>query len=347
MPQQTIVVKENTVLIVPEPSSIRVIDTGPMGPSGLVGPTGPSGAQGTPGATGPMGPSGLVGPTGPQPDLSSATPAALGTADAGAGTTASCSDHVHPMPSASDVGGVPVSLIDAAGDLIVGTADNTVGRMATTTFGRARLADADAAAARAAIELGSAATASFANGPKRYAFVGYEMPGVTHGEVNTVSPVAAGTVYWEPWHVLSPMPIDGLAVEVVTGIATATARIALYMADSNGNPTGMVLGQTGLLATATSATFVVDSITEQTLAPGSYVAGLVCSHAVTFSALRAAPLTGVRRTNLVGGNRFQIAAKTSSASSYLAGFPTNPVAPSTNNVSSAQYEFRVMARRQT
>lgn len=66
MPQQTIVVKENTVLVVPEPSSIRVIDTGPMGPSGLVGPTGPSGTQGTPGATGPTGPQGIQGPTGPE-----------------------------------------------------------------------------------------------------------------------------------------------------------------------------------------------------------------------------------------------------------------------------------------
>lgn len=63
---QRIVVNENTVLVVPEPSSIRVIDTGPMGPSGLVGPTGPSGAQGTPGVTGPTGPQGIPGSSGPQ-----------------------------------------------------------------------------------------------------------------------------------------------------------------------------------------------------------------------------------------------------------------------------------------
>src|SRR5574343_531159 len=48
-------------------------------------------------------------------------------------------------------GAVPATIIDAAGDLIVGTGDNTVDRMATTAFGLARLADADAAAARAAL----------------------------------------------------------------------------------------------------------------------------------------------------------------------------------------------------
>ena len=68
MPQQTIVVtsdpstqrivvNENKVLVVPGPNSVRVVDTGPMGPSG---------AQGTPGATGPTGPQGIQGPVGPQ-----------------------------------------------------------------------------------------------------------------------------------------------------------------------------------------------------------------------------------------------------------------------------------------
>ena len=40
------------------------------------------------------------------PQLSSATPAALGTASAGSATSSSKADHVHPMPSAADVGAV-------------------------------------------------------------------------------------------------------------------------------------------------------------------------------------------------------------------------------------------------
>ena len=61
---QRIVVNENKVLVVPEPSSIRIIDTGPMGPSGLVGPSGPQGSQGPQGIQGPPGSDGATGPAG-------------------------------------------------------------------------------------------------------------------------------------------------------------------------------------------------------------------------------------------------------------------------------------------
>ena len=67
--------------------------------------------------------------------LSSTTPAALGVAAVGNGTTAARDNHVHAMPSASDVGAIANALIDAAGDLIVGSADNTVGRLALGTNG--------------------------------------------------------------------------------------------------------------------------------------------------------------------------------------------------------------------
>ena len=62
--------------------------------------------------------------------LSSATPQALGVAAAGTSGDASRADHVHAMPSASSVGAVANSTVDAAGDLLVGSADNTVGRLA-------------------------------------------------------------------------------------------------------------------------------------------------------------------------------------------------------------------------
>lgn len=74
-------------------------------------------------------------------DLSSSNGAALGTAAPGVATTIARADHVHPMPSASDVGGVPVSLIDAAGDLIVGTAADTVGRVALGAAGTVLTSD--------------------------------------------------------------------------------------------------------------------------------------------------------------------------------------------------------------
>jgi len=52
--------------------------------------------------------------------LSTSTPAALGTATAGTATSSVArSDHVHAMPSASDVGAVANSLVTTKGDLIV------------------------------------------------------------------------------------------------------------------------------------------------------------------------------------------------------------------------------------
>ena len=45
--------------------------------------------------------------------LASTNPAALGVAAPGNGTTAARDNHVHPMPSASDVGGIASSLIGA------------------------------------------------------------------------------------------------------------------------------------------------------------------------------------------------------------------------------------------
>jgi hypothetical protein len=68
-------------------------------------------------------------------DFSDATPLALGTAAAGTAIELARGDHRHAMPSAADVGAVANALVDAAGDLIVGSADNTVGRLALGTNG--------------------------------------------------------------------------------------------------------------------------------------------------------------------------------------------------------------------
>jgi hypothetical protein len=68
-------------------------------------------------------------------DFSDATPLALGTATAGTAIELARGDHRHAMPSADDVGAVGKALVDAAGDLIVGSADNTVGRLALGTNG--------------------------------------------------------------------------------------------------------------------------------------------------------------------------------------------------------------------
>ena len=89
-------------------------DTGLRGPQGEVGPQGIQGEvgpQGPKGDTGPQGPQGEVGPQGPKgdtPPLSNIAPSSLGTASPGTATNASREDHVHPMPTANDIGALPV-----------------------------------------------------------------------------------------------------------------------------------------------------------------------------------------------------------------------------------------------
>ena len=82
---------------------------GPAGATGATGATGAAGANGAAGAAGSVGPEGPQGPTGPAgttdynalsnkptiPAASTTTPAALGTAAVGTGTTFARADHVH------------------------------------------------------------------------------------------------------------------------------------------------------------------------------------------------------------------------------------------------------------
>ena len=82
-------------------------EKGEVGPQGPQGETGPQGIQGEVGPQGPQGIQGEVGPQGPQgdqPPLSTNAPLALGVASSGSSTIASREDHIHPMPTAADIG---------------------------------------------------------------------------------------------------------------------------------------------------------------------------------------------------------------------------------------------------
>jgi hypothetical protein len=135
-----------------------VAHPGPPGPTGPAGPTGPIGPQGQTGPEGPQGPIGLQGPegpegpTGPQGETGPTGPTgatgAAGTTDYNAldnkptlgnsssrnvGTTAGT---VAAGDDSRIVGAVQSSLIDAAGDLIIGTAADTAARLAVGTSGQ-------------------------------------------------------------------------------------------------------------------------------------------------------------------------------------------------------------------
>ena len=74
----------------------------------------PQGAKGDKGDTGATGATGPQGPVGPPANLSSSTPQPLGTAAVGTATDAARGDHVHQMPTASDVGAIATTARGAA-----------------------------------------------------------------------------------------------------------------------------------------------------------------------------------------------------------------------------------------
>ena len=73
--------------------------------------------------------------------LASTNPAALGVAAPGNGTTAARDNHVHAMPSASDVGAVANALLTNKAALITATAANTPATLTVGSNGQALLAD--------------------------------------------------------------------------------------------------------------------------------------------------------------------------------------------------------------
>jgi hypothetical protein len=79
-------------------------------------------------------------------DFSDATPLALGTAAAGTAIELARGDHRHAMPSADDVGAVGKALVDAKGDLVTATADNTPAVLTVGSNGQMLVADSAATA---------------------------------------------------------------------------------------------------------------------------------------------------------------------------------------------------------
>ena len=127
-------------------------EKGDTGPQGIQGETGPQGPQGEKGDTGPQGPKGDTGPQGPQgpqgnqPPLSSSAPLALGVASSGSSTIASREDHIHPMPTAADVGAASAEEVNALKNSTVPTSRTVNGK---TLSGDISLTYSDVGAAAA------------------------------------------------------------------------------------------------------------------------------------------------------------------------------------------------------
>ena len=76
--------------------------------------------------------------------LASTNPAALGVAAPGNGTTAARDNHVHAMPSASDVGAIANALISASKGAIITSTGSAVAALTVGTNGHVLTADSAA-----------------------------------------------------------------------------------------------------------------------------------------------------------------------------------------------------------
>lgn len=129
---------------------------------------------------------------------------------------------------------VPKSLVDAAGDLIYGSADDTPARLGIGTAGQVLTVNSGATAPEWADAAGGGGSAGLAPifYPARYTFVPNAQEfGLTH---------AAGYGYWTPFPVERDVTLDRIGVEITTAGASTVLRMGIY-ADDGGSPGSLVL----------------------------------------------------------------------------------------------------------
>jgi hypothetical protein len=98
----------------------------------------------------------------------------------------------------------------------------------------------------------------------------YSLPGVSVSSVSLSSPAGDTDVY-SPIYVSTPIVVDQLAFEVGILVAGGNARIGLYAADTDWQPVGAPLADSGNISIATTGVKTYTPATPIALAPGRYV----------------------------------------------------------------------------
>lgn len=125
----------------------------------------------------------------------------------------------------------------------------------------------------------------------------YSIPGPFPAGDNSTFTKSNGRAEYQPFVVDTPIVVDQLVTELITGVAASTCRMSIYPADSSWQPTTLVAGtDSGAFnTTAADQGVIAKTISDTTLLPGRYLFWMNCSTGnPVFRSIRgnAGPLLG-------------------------------------------------------
>jgi hypothetical protein len=146
--------------------------------------------------------------------------------------------------TAAPGGGIPATLVNAKGDLIVATADDTVARKAAGTNGHALVADS--------------AQSDGLKYARRRPALAYRTGKFYGPRSGTVTPIgwAVGQMTFVPYMISEDSAWDRIAIYVNSAVGGSTHRLGIYADHALGGPGALVL-DAGNIATATAQEWAV------------------------------------------------------------------------------------------
>lgn len=206
---------------------------------------------------------------------------------------------------------IPKSLVDAAGDLIVGSADNTVARLAKgadgTFLGVFSGALAYAAPSSSSLIGGTVLNKNTGTFDLNYALPGWRFPAnVATWAASSDAPVVS-EIYFIPIYISGAGTFDNACIGVTTAAASSTARIGLYAAHATSFAPDSLLYDWGTVDCSTTGDKLISIAV--TLDPGLYwLAWCASSTSLRFAAAHAngiSPLTTIHYGGSAAGSGTQ------------------------------------------
>lgn len=198
--------------------------------------------------------------------------------------------------------GIAPTLVDAKGDLIAGTANDTVARVAVGSNGQVLTADS---AVPAGVKWETPAAGGGAAQPN-WVRDGYSLPGqpiLGYGSNGNIT-FGAGTYLAAPFTLSAQGTLTGLMTHVDTaGVSGSTARLGVYATGSTPQGPHTLVLDAGTASIASTGTKEVAA--NQVLPAGRYMAVLQSSHTFTPRLYNCGSLFGV---NFSGMSRWALTA---------------------------------------